>query len=236
MRTVTLLLVSLSFMSTAHGQGTGVVFVQTTSKSAGGASQTLAVSFPANSLAGDIILVGFDFGASATASSVVDSQGNVFTPVGNQLTSPGGTRSRVYYARNIKGGADTVTVNLSAISATGLEVYLTEYSGVDPTNPIDAQAGATGSSSAVSSGTAPTTVAGDEIYGFCLGDWACKVGPGFTARSTMNNNLIENKLAGNPGSYAATGSANHGWTMQMVALKPASPGVGAPPRWAAACP
>ena len=59
------------------------------------------------------------------------------------------------------------------------------------------------------------------IYGHCIGDWACTVGSGFTARSTFNNNLIEDRIAGNPGSYAATGTANNGWSMQVVALKEA---------------
>ena len=38
----------------------------------------------------------------------------LLTAIGNQLTSPGQVRSRVYYARNIKGGADTVTIQFSA--------------------------------------------------------------------------------------------------------------------------
>jgi len=140
--------------------------------------------------------------------------------VGAELTSPGGARSRVYYAKAIKGGADTITVNLSASSAW-IELYLTEYSGVDQVNPIDAQAGASGNPGAVSSGSATTTVAGDVVFGYCVGDAACTAGSGFAARSTFNHNLIEDILVGNPGSYAAKGSANNGWTMQMVALKPA---------------
>ena len=118
------------------------------------------------------------------------------------------------------GGADTVTVTLSGTSSD-IELYLTEYSGVDPTNPIDAQAGASGSAHTVSSGNATTTVAGDMIYGFCMADLGSTVGSGFTARSTLDGNLIEDKAAGNPGSYAATGTATSGWSMQMVALKPA---------------
>ena len=35
-------------------------------------------------------------------------------------------------------------------------------------------------------------------------------GSGFAARSNFNGNLIEDKVAGNAGSYAATGSANNG--------------------------
>jgi len=88
-------------------------------------------------------------------------------------------------------------------------------------NPIDAQAGTSGNAGSVSSGTAATTVAGDIVYGYCLGDWNCTAGSGFTARSAFNGNLIEDMTVGNPGSYAATGSANHGWSMQMVALKKA---------------
>jgi hypothetical protein len=196
-------------------------FVQAVANDASGTASSLSLSFPQNTVAGDLIVVGFDFDTSATPSSVSDSQGNTFTQVGTQLTSPGGDRSRVYYAKNITGGADTVTVNFSADSSW-IEIYLTEYSGVDQTNPIDAQAGASGNAGQVSSGNATTTVVGDVIYGYCVGDWACTVGSGFAARSTFNDNLIEDETAGNPGTYAATGSANNGWTMQMVALKPAS--------------
>jgi hypothetical protein len=195
--------------------------VQAVANGVSGPTSSLSLSFPSSTVAGDVILVAFDYDANAMASSVTDSQGNAFTAVGNQLTSPGGTRSRVYYAKNIKGGTDTVTVHLSANSGW-IELYLTEYTGVDQTNPIDAQAGASGSAGSVSSGNATTTAAGDVIYGYCVADWACTVGSGFAARSTFNNNLVEDQLAGNVGIYVATASANNGWTMQMVALKPAS--------------
>jgi len=197
-----------------------VSFVQIAAKASPGAASSLSASFPTNTGAGNFILVAFDFDTNSTPSSVTDSQGNVFIEVGSQLTSPGGSRSRVYYAKNIKGGADTVTVNLSANSGW-IELYLTEYSGVDPTNPIDAQAGASGNAGAISSGNATTTVASDVIYGYCVADYACLTGSGFAARSTFNNNLIEDVTAGNPGTYAATASANNGWTMQLVALKKA---------------
>ena len=205
---------TLTIIPTSH-------FVQAVANHVEATANSLSLSFPNNTVVGDLILLGFDFSTSATLSSISDSQGNTFTQVGTQLTSPGGCRSVVYYAKNIKGGADTVTVNLSANSAY-IEVYLTEYFGVNQTNPIDAQAGASGNAGPVSSGNATTTVAGDVIYGYCVGDGTCTAGSGFTARSTFDSNLIEDKTAGNPGTYAATGSANPGWTMQMVALKPAS--------------
>jgi hypothetical protein len=208
-------------------------FVQAAASAAHGTPSTLSLAFPSNTRAGDLLLVAFDFNTSVTMSSLKDSQGNMFTQVGKQLTTPGGIHSQVYYAKNIKGGADTVTVTLSGTTVY-LELYLTEYAGINTTNPIDAQAGASGSTAAVSSGNATTTVAGDIIYGYCLSEWTCTAGSGFTARSTLDSNVIEDKVAGSVGSYAATGTdtstrqANSGWTMQMLALKPASasaPGV-----------
>ena len=203
-------------------------FVQTVANKTSAASSSLSLTFPTNTLAGDLILVAFDYGTNTTPSSVSDSQGNVFTPVGNLLSSPRPQFSQVYYAKNIKGGADTVTVTLSA-SSSYLEVYLTEYAGIDPANPIDAQAGAAGPAGAVSSGNATTTVANDVIYGYCVGDSFCTGGSGFAARSSFDGNLSEDTMAGSAGIYAATGSATAGWTMQMVALKPSSAGTGTAP-------
>jgi hypothetical protein len=192
--------------------------VQTIAAQASSSAASLSLSFLTNTVAGDLIMVGFDYDTNTVPSLVKDSQGNTFAQVASQLTSPGGTRSVVYYAKSIKGGADTVTVNLSGTSGW-LELYLSEYTGVNQTNPIDIQSGASGSAGAVSSGNATTTAAGDIIYGYCVGDWACTAGVGFTARSNFNNNLIEDEVAGPAGSFAATGSATNGWTMQMVAIK-----------------
>jgi hypothetical protein len=193
-------------------------FVQQAASAAHGKPSSLTLSFPANTSAGHLLLVAFDYAKGATPSAVTDSQGNSFTLVRSPLTTPGGVVSSVYYAKNIKGGADTVTVTLSAASSY-LGVYLSEYSGINATSPIDAQAGASGKASAVSSGDATTTAAGDIIYGFCVADSACTTGSGFTARSTLDSNLVENKIAGSPGKYAATGTANNGWSMLMLALK-----------------
>jgi len=203
-------------------------FVQATASAAHGTPTTLSLAFPSSTHAGDLLLVAFDYAPNVTPASVTDSQGNVFTTVGNQLSTPGGALSRVYYATNIKGGADTVTVTLSGTSSY-LELYLSEYSGINSTSPIDAQAGSSGNAGAVSSGSVTTTAAGDIIYGYCVADWGCTAGSGFAARSTLDGNLMEDKTAGSAGSYAATGSATNGWTMQMVALSPASASSGAPP-------
>ena len=198
-----------------------VSFVQIAANASSGSTSSFAVTFPANTLASDLILVGFDFDNSVTPT-VTDSQGNVFTQVGTELTSPGGTRSRVYFAPNTIGGADTVTVSLSGVSDY-LEVYSTEYSGADLSNPIDAKTGASGGAGSVSSGSAITTASGDVIFGYCVADWSCTAGSGFNTRSTFNDNLIEDMTAAGPGAYTATANATNGWSMHMVAIKPVDP-------------
>src|ERR1700683_4028102 len=176
-------LVALFFLAPITTQAAGPALVQQTAAAASGSASSFSLSFPANTNAGDIILVAFDFDENAGTNSVTDSQGNLFTGVGARQSSPDGSiRSRVFYAKSIKGGPDTVTVNLTANSAW-IEVFLTEYSGIDLVNPIDTQVGATGSAGSVSSGSAATKYAGDVIYGYCVGDWACTTGTGFTTRS-----------------------------------------------------
>jgi uncharacterized protein (TIGR03437 family) len=217
---------SSSFSATISVQAattttTQISFVQATANGPSSSAKTFSVPFTSKTNTGDLILVGFDFNSPAKFSSITDSLGNTFTQIGSELTSPGGGHTRLYYAKNIKGGADTVTVNLSAISSF-LEVFLSEYAGVDQTNPIDGQSGAFGSAGTVSSGNATSTIAGDMIYGWCFADWACTAGTGFNTRSNLGLSLIEDITAGSAGSYAAIASANEGWTMQMVALKPAA--------------
>ena len=52
-----------------------------------------------------LILVGFDFDTNSIPTPISDSQGNVFTEVGSQFTSPGGARSRLCYAKSTRGAA-----------------------------------------------------------------------------------------------------------------------------------
>src|SRR5271156_1001506 len=183
-RLILVVFISLFFLLTITARAAGPALVQQAAAAASSSAGSFSLSFPANTNAGDFVLVAFDFNENAGTSSVTDSQGNVFTGVGARLNSPDGSiRSRVYYAKSIKGGPDTVTVNLTATS-TWIEVFLTEYSGIDLVNPIDTQVGATGSAGSVSSGSAATKYAGDVIYGYCATEdgGICSAGSGFNVR------------------------------------------------------
>lgn len=211
-----ILLLSASWTKAAH--------VQTVSNRVGNSS-TFSVAFTAPTTAGNLIIVGFDFYKSGSFKSITDSQGNTFSQIGSQLSTPGGSASRLYYAAGIRGGSETITVTLAA-SSPYLEVYAGEFSGVVA---VDAQAGDFGTVGAVSSGSAFTTATGDTLYGYCVSDGQCSAGSGFTLRGNLDGNITQDKVSGAPGAYAVTGNSTGGWSVHMVALRGSGGSNGTPP-------
>jgi len=176
------------------------------------------VAFSGNTTAGDLVIVGLLFGPSVSVSSVGDSRGSAYQQIGSTIGSPSGQQdAALFYASNIPGGPDSVTVTLSGVPAyPGLGIYIFEYKGISKLSPLDGSAQVSGSSSTVASGAITATGSGDLLFGFCVSDAACSNGSGFTARSTLNSNLGEEKVLTASGSYSATATATAGWTMQAA--------------------
>ncbi len=141
---------SLLLPALATGQAT---FVQVNSNTATVYSNSVAVAFTNPQAAGNlnIIVVGWN-DTSATIASVADSNGNTYalaagtvsTPVPAPGSSQAGVSQAIYYAKNIKAGANTVTVTFNQNTALR-SVRIVEYSGLDLTNPLDTSVGASGS-------------------------------------------------------------------------------------------
>jgi len=132
----------------------------------------------------------------------------------------------VFYAKNVAGGANTVTATFAtAISSFGL-LYIHEYSGIDKVDPLDVTKSATGTASAMTTGTVATTNASDLLFG--AGASRGKVtqpGAGFTARSSAFGNMTMDRNVTVAGSYAATATQNsNAWVLQLVAFKASSTG------------
>jgi hypothetical protein len=186
----------------------------------------------ANTNAGDLIVLGLFVLDSTSVSSVADMQGNQYTPIGSPQTwSPFNFVERLYYAKNIKGGADTATVTLSG--SKYMEVRLYEYSGLDTSAPLDAVATTqTSTSSTGVSGTVTTTNAHDLLFGFFHSDGSATntAGPGFAARifSIDGYPLGEDQNVTIAGSYSATMSfsSTADYVGFLVAFKAASGGTG----------
>jgi hypothetical protein len=113
-----------------------------------------------------------------------------------------------------------VTVRLNG-SATFLEVYIHEYSGLDTSFPLDVTASSIGNSATLDSGPATTNFANELIFGWGP-DGGGGAGSGFTARSTFNGNITEDKVVSTVGTYNATASRSGGsgpWSMQMATFR-----------------
>ena len=79
---------------------------------------------------------------------------------------------------------------------------------MDPVNPIDARRAPQATPARYRVVASPQTAAGDVIYGYCVRavtKATCTFGSGFTARSTFNKNLIEDKIASTAGIFCRHG-------------------------------
>jgi IPT/TIG domain len=180
-----------------------------------------------NTNAGDVIVLGLFVLDSTAVSSVTDTQGNSYTPIGSQTWSSHGFVEKLYYAKNIKGGANTTTVTLAG--SKYMEVHLYDYSGLDTSSPLDASAPVqTGTSTSAISGTLTTTNANDLLVAFFHSDNGVNniAGSGFTPRTFALDGypLAEDKNVTVAGSYSAamnfTGNADY--VAFFVAFKAAS--------------
>ena len=228
-----------SFATQARGAtSNSVTYIQGVSAANDAYLPDVSASFPANTAAGDLIVVAVSWDTSGGAQpSVSDSQGNAYSlaTTGNDNTSQQGLA--IFYAPNIKGGADKVTLGLS-VSAAYLRLNIQEYAGAATTNPVDVTAqhidtNGTSTANGVTSSSAVTSATGDLIFGAVIGDSAnhttVTAGTGFTRRVAAHNGSVdplasEDQIQSKAGSAAATFtfSTAGSYQAQTVAFKKAT--------------
>jgi hypothetical protein len=225
--------------------GSSFVYMQGASAVTDSYKSNLRASFPGTTTAGHLIVATVSWDTSGGAQpKVSDSQGNTYSVAtnGNNVALQQGLA--IFYAANIKGGADTVTLSPN-ISASYLRLNILEYGGVAASNPVDGIAqniDTTGTSTAsgVTSGSGVTKLSGDLIIGAVMGDSGNKTtvtaGTGATQRLVGNNGAVDplasaDLLQTSTGSAAATFtfSVAGSYQAQMVAFKAAAAGDPQPP-------
>jgi hypothetical protein len=181
---------------------------------------TVPVTFPGAQTAGDlnIVVVGWN-DTTATVQSVKDSAGNTYN-LAIVPTSGTALRQSIYYAANIVGGSNTVTVQFNQAAAYP-DVRILEYRGV---TTLDATAGASGNSATANSGPATTTAATELIFGADMVLTSTSAaGSGFTTRiiTSPDGDIAEDKVVTAAGSNSATATLRSAgpWVMQMVTFK-----------------
>src|SRR6202042_2565285 len=113
----------------ARAQSSAISFAQKNSATPQTASATVNVSYTTAQTPGDlnVVVVGWN-DATATVQSVKDSAGNLYS-LAIGPTSGTALRQSIYYAANIVGGSNTVTVTFSQATAYP-DVRILEYRGV----------------------------------------------------------------------------------------------------------
>jgi hypothetical protein len=204
-----------------------------------GIATSASMAFPSNNTAGNFIAVCVRGGVSGETFTITDSLGNTYRPavlLNVTVDTPSGDTLGIYYAENISGGANAVTVSGSA-SAT-IRMGIMEYSGIVTTNSLDATAAAQGVSALPNSGNAITSLGGDLVLGAILSadpdTWTA--GAGFSLAQSVpaapNAKLIDESWVQTAAGLASANAilgASDPWGAGMAAFKTAVGGSGAPP-------
>ena len=200
-----------------------ISFAQLASATPQSPVSTVSVTYPAAQAAGDlnVVVVGWN-DTTSTVASIRDTAGNTYALAVGPTRGTNLSQS-IYYAPNIKGGSNTVTVTFNQ-AAVYVDVRILEYSGLAATLPLDVASGASGSGSPANSGSATTTSGNDLIVGAdTVQTGNSGPGAGFIARiiTLPDSDLVEDRIVTSTGTYNATGPLTSGgaWVMQMAAFR-----------------
>jgi chitodextrinase len=217
---------NIASATTTGTTGGTIKFIQGNFQTPQSPSASVAVTYSSAQLVGDlnVVVVGWN-DASTNVSSVTDTSGNTYTLAVGPTRGTNLSQS-IYYAKNIASAAangNIVTVNFSA-AAPFLDVRILEYSGLNPTSPLDVTAAAVGNSTTSSSGPATTTSASELLVGAnMVFTFTGGAGAGFTSRliTRPDGDIAEDRIVTATGSYQATAPVSRAgpWIMQMVGFR-----------------
>jgi PKD repeat protein len=206
-----------------------LAFVQVAAADPQSNQTSLSVPYSSAQTAGDtnVVAIGWN-SATATITSVVDTKGNVYQAAA-PLTRGTGLSQAVYFATNIAAApaaGNSVTVTFSA-SVPFPDVRIAEYAGIDPVNPVDKTASATGSNATASSGNVTTTAAKALVFGAGMTTAAfTSAASGYTARviTSPDADILLDRIVTATGAYAAAANQTSAaaWVMQVVAFRGAA--------------
>jgi IPT/TIG domain-containing protein len=214
-----------------------IALVQHTSKDAGTTtSSSFSLAFVSANAAGNWIAVVIRAGKSGQVFTVTDSKGNTYRKAIQFNETVDGTTLGIFYAENIFGGPNTVTVS-DTISGT-MRFAILEYSGVALANSLDGAAVVGQGTSASPSMSLTTTANGDLLLAAIstANPANFTAGSGYSIEETVpaepNTKLIaEDRVQTTAGSASASASlgASDNWGAALAAFKAANGGGGTVP-------
>jgi hypothetical protein len=190
----------------------------------GAAAQT---SVSTTTQAGDLLVVAAYWTYGSVSASpkltVTDSLGNTFvaaTQVYDNYQANGGVRckavAQIFYAANVKAGADTITVTTSQPGNTTFGFTAIEYVGAATTSPLDDQVGLSTPPGGTNTMTAPAlSLSGPRavvvaVFTDTVGPGQVVPGPGFQLRGSNAAlyAMVQDNLPGTTGAASVTATAS----------------------------
>ena len=199
-------------------------FVQVNAATPQTNQSSVTVTYTNAQIAGDtnILAIGWN-NTTSNITSVTDSAGNTY-----QLAVPtargSGVSQAIYYASNIKAaaaGTNTVTVTFNTATPF-IDIRALEYSGLDPVNPFDVGASASGNGTSANSGRSPPPPQRADLRGRHTTGGFSAAGTNFTNRiiTPPDGDIAEDRFVTATGTYSATAPlSGSAWLMQVADLQ-----------------
>jgi hypothetical protein len=195
---------------------------------AGSGTGSVSATFASSNTRGNLIVAFVRMSTTAQTVAVKDSAGNVYTDAVSQAQTTDGHQAHVFYAKNVVGGANTVTATFSATNNyPWLAIY--EFKGLSMTAPLDQTAHAQGNSGIASSGMTGMTTGANELVFAAVSmpssyTGTATAGTGYTLlqQGSPSRAANEGVMVGSTGSFASMFglSAPTNWTAVVVTFKP----------------
>ena len=215
----------------------GVIsLVQHAGKDAG-TTTTSTLAFNSANTAGNWIGVAVRAGGTGQTLSVSDTRGNVYRKAVQFNETADATTIALFYAENIAGGTNAVTVS-DTLTGRTLRFSVLEYAGVATANSLDGVASSQGFGTTLNSGSATTTATGDLVVGvFASANPVTFLpGAGYALQDQVPiapsaRLMTEDGRTGAAGtvSATATASATNNWGAVLAAFKAAAGGTSGAP-------
>jgi fibronectin type 3 domain-containing protein len=213
--------------ATPHAPSTASYVGRVGSATASSSTTTISVPVSGSGVpAGNTLVVSLLLSTTKSptgAVSATDSAGNSYVVARDTNDGSGGDRTVMLVSVGVKALAAGGSITLTYPSSSETHVSVDEFAGI---TGIDTSAGATGTSTAFSSGAAPTTTQATDVLIGMVGvesgkspTWASGWTP-LPVLSVASDYLdTAYQIATSAGAYAASGTTNGQWMASIITLK-----------------
>ena len=200
----------------------------------GGAKPSLAVVYPNNVTAGNLLVLGVWLESqSAAIASITDTRGNNYQLDRTQDIAAT-SRARLYSCISVGSGPNTITVTHNQGGSIQMSLQAMEFSGVTSTAWLDAVESDSATSNSLDSGVGQAIAQADEVLigsgssGSAGGNtWTADASYTLTTAANVSDSAMEWRIVSAAGTYDATmtQTSGSGWAMILATYKAPGGGV-----------